>query len=126
MTGSDSKLFGRHIKTLPLVPACSLIILALQFFAVSTANAADFTGPVVSVLEGDTIKVLHSTRAECIRLNGIDCPNYSQVASDKQVAFNSAAEAEAARYRIAGNCLWVERENSHTKDTPSIKFRLVS
>ena len=33
---------------------------------------ADFTGPVVSVLDGDTIEVLHNTRPERIRLSGID------------------------------------------------------
>ncbi|MCX5728580.1 MAG: hypothetical protein NTZ28_07045 [Nitrospirae bacterium] len=35
---------------------------------------ADFTGPVVSVLDGDTIEVLHNNHAERIRLSGIDCP----------------------------------------------------
>ena len=33
-----------------------------------------------------------------------DCPNYSQVAPHNRVAFNGAAEAEAAGYRVAGNC----------------------
>ena len=40
--------------------------------------AADFTGLVVSVLDGDTIKVLHSNRPERIRLSGIDCPEKGQ------------------------------------------------
>jgi len=35
---------------------------------------ADFTGPVVSVLDGDTIDVLHIQHPERIRLSGIDCP----------------------------------------------------
>ncbi len=104
MTGSDSKLFARHVRTLPLVPACSLILLALRFVAVSAVNAADFTSPVVSILDCDTIEVLHNNRAERIRLNGIDCPNYSQVASHNRVEFNSAADAEEARYRLAANC----------------------
>lgn len=39
---------------------------------------ADFTGPDVSILDGDTIEVLHNTRAERIRLNGIDCPEKGQ------------------------------------------------
>ena len=30
------------------------------------------------VLDGDTIEVLHNTRAERIRLNGIDCPEKGQ------------------------------------------------
>src|SRR4029077_7908987 len=33
-----------------------------------------------------------------------DCPNYSQVAQKNRVAFKNAAEAEAAGYRVAGNC----------------------
>ena len=33
-----------------------------------------------------------------------DCPNYSQVAPHNRVAFNNTAEAEAAGYRVAGNC----------------------
>ena len=33
-----------------------------------------------------------------------DCPSYSQVAPKNRVAFNSAAEAENAGYRMAGNC----------------------
>ena len=39
-----------------------------------TAVASGFSGKVVSVLDGDTIEVLHNTREERIRLNGIDCP----------------------------------------------------
>lgn len=40
--------------------------------------AADFTGQVVSVLDGDTIDVLHDQHPERIRLNGIDCPEKGQ------------------------------------------------
>jgi endonuclease YncB( thermonuclease family) len=39
---------------------------------------ADFTDPVVGVLDGDTIEVLHNNYAERIRLNGIDCPEKGQ------------------------------------------------
>jgi len=39
---------------------------------------ANFIGPVVSVLEGDTIEVLHDTHPECVRLSGIDCPEKGQ------------------------------------------------
>jgi endonuclease YncB( thermonuclease family) len=34
---------------------------------------ADFTGSAVSILDGDTIEVLHKQHAERIRLNGVDC-----------------------------------------------------
>jgi endonuclease YncB( thermonuclease family) len=73
--------------------ASTLSVLLLS----SNGWCADFTGSVVSVLDGDTIEVLHTHHAERIRLNGIDCPNYSQVAPHHRVAFNSAAEAEGRR-----------------------------
>jgi len=38
----------------------------------------DFSGKVVSVLDGDTIDALHNGQAERIRLNGIDCPEKGQ------------------------------------------------
>ena len=60
----------------------SLIIvlsLALVLAAVSAiASAADFSGKVVGVLDGDTIEVLHQGKPERIRLNGIDCPEKGQ------------------------------------------------
>jgi len=34
--------------------------------------AADFSGRVVGVLDGDTIEVLHNTHPERVRLSGID------------------------------------------------------
>jgi len=39
---------------------------------------ANFTGPVISVLDGDTIEVPHRQRPERIRLSGIDCPEKGQ------------------------------------------------
>ena len=44
---------------------------------------ADFSGPVVSVLDGDTIEVLHKKRPERIRLSGIDCPEKGQPFGEK-------------------------------------------
>src|SRR3989442_2329901 len=40
---------------------------------------ADFSGRVVGVTDGDTIKVMHIGRAEKIRLYGIDCPEREQL-----------------------------------------------
>ena len=36
------------------------------------------TGPVISILDGDTIEVLHGQRPDRIRLSGIDCPEKGQ------------------------------------------------
>lgn len=54
-----------------------LFLAGLTLFA-STALAADFSGPVVSVLDGDTLDVLHNGQTERIRLNGIDAPEKGQ------------------------------------------------
>jgi micrococcal nuclease len=56
---------------------CLIICSVLFPFSYSLA-AADFFGSVVSVLDGDTTEVLHNTRADRIRLNGIDCPEKGQ------------------------------------------------
>ena len=57
-----------------------LSVATLGFFisAFSAVFASDFTGLVVSVLDGDTIEVLHDQHPERIRLNGIDCPEKGQ------------------------------------------------
>lgn len=52
--------------------------------------AADFSGPVVSVLDGDTIEVLHTNKAERIRLSGIDCPEKGQAYGNKAKQATSA------------------------------------
>jgi micrococcal nuclease len=58
----------------------SLIYVSLfsALFCLTSLAYADFTGPVVSVLDGDTIEVLHNTHPERVRLSGIDCPEKGQ------------------------------------------------
>jgi endonuclease YncB( thermonuclease family) len=55
-----------------------LACLLVPWSIATSANAADFTGPVISVLDGDTIEVPHRQRPERIRLSGIDCPEKGQ------------------------------------------------
>jgi endonuclease YncB( thermonuclease family) len=57
--------------------------LFLRIILANSAFAADLSGSVVSVLDGDTIEVLHNTRAERVRLNGIDCPEKGQAYGKK-------------------------------------------
>jgi micrococcal nuclease len=54
--------------------------------------AADFTGRVVGISDGDTISVMHGTRAEKIRLNGIDCPEKRQAFGQRAEQFTSKAD----------------------------------
>jgi len=57
----------------------SFIPLLLTVLCLPTVIlAAEFSAPVVSVLDGDTIEILHRKHPERIRLNGIDCPEKGQ------------------------------------------------
>ena len=55
-----------------------LLLTSLVVFLPPYFCFADFTGPVVSVLDGDTIEILHKQRPERIRLSSIDCPEKGQ------------------------------------------------
>ncbi|CAN5266273.1 thermonuclease family protein [soil metagenome] len=52
--------------------------LVLLLFAAYPVQAADWTGKVVGVSDGDTITVLDGTTQVKIRLYGIDCPEKGQ------------------------------------------------
>ena len=56
-----------------------MIRLCIAFLVLFPSfSFADFSGQVVSVLDGDTIEVLFNQRPERIRLSGIDCPEKGQ------------------------------------------------
>jgi micrococcal nuclease len=57
---------------------CVLAFGSLLFLFTPSRAVADFSGLVVSVLDGDTIEVLLDKRSERIRLSGIDCPEKGQ------------------------------------------------
>ena len=68
-----------------MVLRCLEIALSSTFVVLilTAPSLADFSGHVVSVLDGDTIEVLHNNRAERIRLSGIDCPEKAQAYGQK-------------------------------------------
>jgi micrococcal nuclease len=47
---------------------------AIIVVLLASSALADFSGPVVSLLDGDTLEGLHKQHPERIRLSGIDCP----------------------------------------------------
>lgn len=55
-----------------------LLVAALLLFANPDARAEQFTGKVIGVTDGDTIKVLRDRRSEVIRLADIDAPEKNQ------------------------------------------------
>ncbi len=69
------------LSTLPLFLSFALLT--------SHTLAADFTGRVVGVADGDTITVLHNGKGERIRLHGIDCPEKRQAFGNRAKQFTS-------------------------------------
>ena len=61
---------GNHNPKIPFL-VVGLLAAALSL---GSALAADFSGSVVFILDGDTIEVLHNQHPKRIRLSGIDCP----------------------------------------------------
>ncbi|HZC81189.1 MAG TPA: thermonuclease family protein [Nitrospiraceae bacterium] len=66
-----------------------MIVWAIVLFLSASTAFAGFIGPVVSVLDGDTIEVLHNTHPERVRLSGITC-------SEKGQAFGNRAKQAAS------------------------------
>ena len=66
-----------------LVLLGTLAFLGAAWLIVQPCLAADFTGRVVGIIDGDTLEVLHHQRAERIRLSGIDCPEKGQAYGQK-------------------------------------------
>lgn len=54
------------------------LAIILLFLFVTAPSLAEVAGLVISVIDGDTIEVLHDQRPERIRLSGIDCPEKGQ------------------------------------------------
>jgi micrococcal nuclease len=67
-----------NLSELLLFKRCLFIACQLFLCWLSVALGAEFSGSVVSVLDGDTIEVLHNTHPDRIRLSGIDCPEKGQ------------------------------------------------
>jgi micrococcal nuclease len=66
-----------------------LLLTCSILFLLPYAAFADFSGAIVSVLDGDTIDVFHNGHPERIRLNGIDCPEKGQAFGQKAKQFTS-------------------------------------
>ena len=67
----------------PIISARALGLVILCLLSLSTVCLADFSAPVVSVLDGDTLEVLHNSHPERIRFSGIDCPEKGQAYGQK-------------------------------------------
>ncbi len=70
-------------------PLVSIPLFLCLLLLASHTLAADFTGRVVGVADGDTITVLHNGKGERIRLHGIDCPEKRQAFGNRAKQFTS-------------------------------------
>ena len=67
-----------------------MLLPLLLFATISFAGSEyEFTGKVVGVSDGDTIKIMHLGKAEKIRLTDIDCPERKQAYGKKAKQFTS-------------------------------------
>lgn len=65
-------------------------ILFISFLCfVGVLRGEEFSGKVVGVMDGDTIKVMHDGKAEKIRLYGVDAPEKAQAFGQKAKKFTS-------------------------------------
>ena len=65
------------------------LVTIMTMWLALPAFAANFTGRVVGVVDGDTVDVLHNGKAERVRLYGIDCPEKKQPYGKKAKWFTS-------------------------------------
>ncbi len=78
-TPNGTGISGNHKSCVSVgKPAITVLIAICVALFTSLSLAADITGRVVGVSDGDTITVLHSGKGERIRLHGIDCPEKRQ------------------------------------------------
>jgi endonuclease YncB( thermonuclease family) len=74
---------------------CAAVLLLLC----ASLATADFTGPVASVLDGDTIEDLHNIHAERVRLSSIDCPEKGKAFGERAKTVLEGLEKEAREAR---------------------------
>ena len=63
--------------------------LAVWVLLAGPVAAEEFTGRVVGVTDGDTIKVIHANHSETVRLLGVDAPEKRQAYGDRARRFTA-------------------------------------
>lgn len=82
--GTKSKWIRLPRVACPYLHLCtSATFLVIAWILCASLYAGEFVGRVISVLDGDTIEVLHNQHPQRIRLHGIDCPEKGQAYGNK-------------------------------------------
>jgi micrococcal nuclease len=93
---------------LQLFPKLFLLLLSLSFYDKTNETATEITGKVISVKDGDTIKILYNGKALTIRLAHIDCP-------EKKQSFGAAAKKFTSD-KCYGQTVTVQHENKYDRN----------
>ena len=114
------------VKTIRHAAIGAAILLLLFLLVTSTARAAEFTGRVSRIIDGDTVEVISGGRTYKVRLsNGVDTPEVKQPFGPAATAFSTGfaldqtavvhAEPKPDKYGrilgrviIGGRSLWKE------------------
>jgi endonuclease YncB( thermonuclease family) len=86
-----------HLAT-TVAPHRTQFLLLAALLIPTIVCAADFTGRVVGIIDGDTLEVLHNQDPERIRLSGIDCPEKGQ-------AYGKRAKQAASELVLGGEVI---------------------
>ena len=78
-------------------------IAAFILFLSPSFALADFTGKVVGIIEGDSLRVMRNGKSEHVRLHAVDCPEKGQPFGAKAKQFTSQeAFGKTVQVREAG------------------------
>ena len=80
-------MVSKRYRAAPALLVCCLLALAVP---ASARDLGSFSGVVVGVSDGDTIRVLAAGREVKIRLNGVDAPESRQAFGARAKQFTSA------------------------------------
>ena len=73
----------------PSIRVCLVMVSISFLLGLAPHVYADFSGKVVGVIDGDSIRVLRNGKAEQVRLRGIDCPERKQAFGTRAKQFTS-------------------------------------
>jgi micrococcal nuclease len=93
---------------LQLLPKLFLLLLSVSFCSKSNETATEITAKVISVKDGDTIKILYNGKALTIRLAHIDCPEKKQLFGIAAKQFTSS--------KCYGQTVTVQHENKYDRN----------
>jgi micrococcal nuclease len=93
---------------LQLLPKLFLLLLSLSFYDYPKQTTIEITGKVISVKDGDTIKILYNGKALTIRLAHVDCP-------EKKQPFGAAAKKFTSS-KCYGQTVTVQHENKYDRN----------